>query len=237
LLPGQGGAVVQQGGLVGLDDEQVVGLLAGDQELGGVGVALQGVGGDDPGQVQPLQQWLEGGDLARGAVDLALGQHRAGGVVHRRQQVDLAAVWCAGTAERLAVDRDGPAAPLLAAVAVGQPGANRAGHSIRVQAGKGPADGGLGRDGEVAGAIVAGAERGPDWLRGVGGPFGDRGHRAGPGQHRGRGHGQDGDQRVAAAAGGSRVGDGGQVGEQVGGLGLLEGVGVGELGQRRRDRR
>jgi len=41
---------------------------------------------------------LEGGDLAGGAVDLALGEHGAGGVVHRGEQVDLAAVWCAGTA-------------------------------------------------------------------------------------------------------------------------------------------
>jgi AAA ATPase-like protein len=63
-----------------------------------------------------------------------------------------------------------------------------------------------------------------DWLGGVGGPFGDRGHRAGPAQHRGRGHGQDGDQRVAAAAGGPRVGDRGQGGEQIRGLGLLEGL-------------
>jgi hypothetical protein len=89
-----------------------VGLLAGDQELGGVGVGVQRVGGDDhASQVQAVQQGLEGRDLAGGAVDLALGEHRAGGVVHRGHQVDLAAVGCAGTAERLAVDRDGPPPP------------------------------------------------------------------------------------------------------------------------------
>jgi DDE_Tnp_1-associated len=38
-------------------------------------------------QFQPLQQRCEGGDLFGCAADLALGQHRAGGVVHRRQQV------------------------------------------------------------------------------------------------------------------------------------------------------
>jgi hypothetical protein len=37
-MPGQAGAAVQQGGLVGLDTEQVVGLLAGDEELGGLRV-------------------------------------------------------------------------------------------------------------------------------------------------------------------------------------------------------
>jgi hypothetical protein len=223
-------------GSLGLGDEQVVGLLAGDQELGGVGVGLECIGGDDhAGKVQPVQQWLEGGDLGGGAVDLPLGQHGAGGVVHRGEQVDLAAVWCAGTAERLAVDRDGPAAP-LAAVAVGQPGADRGRQGVRVQAAQGPAKGSLGRDAVVVRSVAAGAERGTDWLGGVGGPFGDRGHRAGAAQDCGGGHGQDGDEWVAAATGASRVGDGGQVGEQIRGLGLLERVGVGELGQRRRDR-
>jgi hypothetical protein len=86
-----------------------------DQELGSVGVGVERVGGDDcPGQVQPVQQGLEGGDLAGGAVDLALGEHGAGGVVHRGQQVDLAAV-ASGAAQRLAVDRDLPAATAAAA--------------------------------------------------------------------------------------------------------------------------
>ncbi len=84
--------------------------------------------------------------------------------------------------------------------------------------------------------VVAGAERGPDWLGGVGGPLGDGGKRAGAGQHRGGGHGQDGDQGVAAAAGRSRVGDGGQVGEQVRGLGFGEWAGIAQRRQARRDR-
>jgi hypothetical protein len=54
-VPGQAGAAGQQGRLVGLDLQQVVGLLVGDQELGGLRVGLQRVGGDDrPGQVEPL---------------------------------------------------------------------------------------------------------------------------------------------------------------------------------------
>jgi hypothetical protein len=53
MVPRQVGAAIQERGLVGLDGEQVVGLLAGDQELGGVGVGVQRVGGDDSaGQVQ-----------------------------------------------------------------------------------------------------------------------------------------------------------------------------------------
>ena len=63
-----------------------MGLLAGDQELGGGGVGLQRVGGDNrSGEVEVGQQWLEGGDLLWCATDLLLGQHRAGGVVHRGQ--------------------------------------------------------------------------------------------------------------------------------------------------------
>jgi hypothetical protein len=140
-------------GWLALTTNQVVGLRAGDQKLGSVGVGVERVGGDDcPGQVQPVQQGLEGGDLAGGAADLALGQHCAGGVVHRGQQVDLPAV-AFGAAQRLAVDRDCLAA-LLGAVAVAKPGADRRGQGLRVQAAQGLADGGLGRD-----AVVVGVSR------------------------------------------------------------------------------
>jgi hypothetical protein len=121
-------------------------------------------------------------------------------------------------------------------VPVGQPPANGTGQCVGVQAGQGPADGGLGGDGEVAGGVAAAAQRGPDRLGRVGGPLGDRGDRAGPGQHRGGGHGQDGEQRVAAATGSAWVGDSGEVGQQVRGVGVLEGLGVGEVGQGGRDR-
>jgi hypothetical protein len=64
---------------------------------------VQRIGGDHrAGQRQAGKQRLEAGDLTRGPVDLALGQHGAGGVVHRGQQVDLVA--CAfGASQRLAV--------------------------------------------------------------------------------------------------------------------------------------
>jgi hypothetical protein len=78
---------------------------------------------------------------------------------------------------------------------------------VGVQPAEGAADGGLGGDQEAAGEwVVAGAERGPDWLG------------------------------VAAAAGRSRVGDGGQVGEQVRGLGFLERVGIAQRVKTRWDR-
>jgi hypothetical protein len=84
----------------------------------------------------------------------------------------------------------------------------------------------------MVGGVAAGAQRGPDRLGRVGGPFGDRGDRPRAGQDRGGGQAHDGDQRVAAATGRSRVGDGGEVGKQVWGVGALEldRVGAGEVG-------
>jgi hypothetical protein len=175
-----------------------------------------------------------------------LGQHRAAGVVHRRQQVQrtAAAVRClgAGATQRLAVDghRPAPAGPgkTRVPVPIGQPGADGAGQRVDVQAGKGPAEGGLGGDGEVVGAIAAGAQRGPDELARIGSPFGDRGDRPGAGQRRGGRQAQDAGQRVAAATGRSRVGDTGHAGQLVRGFGVLElaGIGADELGQRGWDR-
>jgi hypothetical protein len=235
VVPGQAGAAVQQAGLVGLDDQQVVGLLAGDEELGGVGVGVQRVGGDHgAGEVQAGQQRLEGGHLTRGAVDLMLGEHRAGGVVHAGQQVDLPVVPF-GAAQGLAVDRDRPP-PLLLVGAVGKPRADHGGQRRGVHAGEGPADGGLGRYHPPVGGVAAGAERGTHRLRGIGGPLGDRGHRPGAGQDRGGGHGQDRGQRVSAAGGPPRVADGGEAAEQTCRVGWPERVGVGELGQGGRDR-
>jgi hypothetical protein len=56
-VPGQVGAAARQAGLVGLNDQQVVRVLDGHEELGGVGVGVQRVSGDHgAGQVQADQQ-------------------------------------------------------------------------------------------------------------------------------------------------------------------------------------
>jgi hypothetical protein len=158
-----------------------------------------------------------------------LGQHGAGGVVHRGEQMGLPAV-VSGAAQRLAVDRDRPST-LARTVTVGKPRADRGGQGLGVKPGEGPADRGFGRYHPAVGGIAAGAERGTDWLRGVRGPLRDRGDRPGAGQDRSGGHGQDRDQRVAPACACSRVTDGGEVGEQTRRFGWPEGVGVGELGK------
>jgi hypothetical protein len=81
LAPGQGGKLVVQRGLVGLDDQQVGGALVGDQPVSVLTLGMERVGGDDPpSKVQPLPQWLDPGDLVGGVVDLGLGQDRTAGV-------------------------------------------------------------------------------------------------------------------------------------------------------------
>ena len=109
LAPRQGGELVVQGGLVGLDDQDVGGVLVGDQPVGVLTLGVHGVGGQHPaGQVQALQERLEPGDLVGLGVHVALAEDRAGGVVHRGEQVDLLLAVVAAAAQGLAVDRDRP---------------------------------------------------------------------------------------------------------------------------------
>jgi hypothetical protein len=159
-----------------------------------------------------------------------LGEDGAGGVVHRGEQVDLPAV-ASGAAERLAVDRD-RTPPLASVVTVGQPRTDRGSQRLGVQTGQGPADRGLGRHRPTAGEWIAvGAERCADRLVSVDGPLGDRGERPCAGQHRCGSDGEDGNQWMATPGAGSRVVDGGEIGEQVWWFGCSERVSVGQDGQ------
>jgi hypothetical protein len=145
-VPGQGGELVVQGGLVGLDDQQIGGVLVGDQPVGVLALGVHGVGGEDPaGEVQVLQERLEPGDLVGGVVDVGLSEDRPGGVVHHRQQVHRRGTMVAAAAEGLTVDGDrlprwvGWWRWLLA----GQPGADGAVQRVGVDAGQHAAHGGL----------------------------------------------------------------------------------------------
>jgi hypothetical protein len=201
-----------------------VGLLCGHQELGGLAVGLEGVSCDHhASKVQVAKQWLEGGDLAGGAVDLALGEHGAGGVVHRGEQVDLPAVGVAprsvlpstAIARRCRVwsSRLASQAPIAVAraSASSRPSVRRMVVSLGRCSGQGYRGGRQVRHG------LAGERRRPTRQ--------SRSSSERP-QDCGGGHGQDGDEWVAAATEGSRVGDGGQVGEQVRWFRWLERVGV-----------
>jgi hypothetical protein len=237
-VPGQAGAARQQGRLVGLDDKQVVGLLVGDQELGSLRVGLQRVGGDHrPGQVEWGQQWLEGGDVLGRAADLALGQHRAAGVVHRRQQVHRAAVAArrlgAGATQGLAVDGDRPPAAgcglgrsrsaSQAPMAPASASASRRARGRRMVASAGTAKwSGASRRAPSAARTGWGASAAQSAIAAI-----DR-RRPGPRRRPWPGWRPG----VAAATGGSRIRDGGQVGQQVRGFRVLElaGLGAGEVG-------
>ncbi|GAA2339238.1 hypothetical protein GCM10010170_021200 [Dactylosporangium salmoneum] len=100
-----------QGRLVGLDLDEQVGVAGGD--LPGVpGLGVQGIGDeDDVGQVAEhscdgVEQWGECRDFVALRRDGELCQDDAGGGVEGGEQVDLAAVGAAGTAQGFAVDGD-----------------------------------------------------------------------------------------------------------------------------------
>jgi hypothetical protein len=231
-VPGQPGATAPQQRLVGLDHEQIVRLLAAEEELGRVGVRVQCVGGDHrAGQLQVGQQRGEPGDFARGAVNLALGEHGAGGVVHHGEQVDLPAV-ASDAPQRRAVDRDHPPWMRLAGTVPGsQPRADHGGQRRRVHAGEGPADGGLGRHHPPIGSITTSASAARTGC-GV-----SAAHSAiavidrAPVKTAAAAMARDRDQRMAAATGPSRVTDRGEVGEQTRRFRWSQRVGVGEVGE------
>jgi hypothetical protein len=57
-----------------LHDQDVMRVLGGDHELGGLTLGVEGIGGDDaPGKVQVFQQRLEPGDLVGLAVRIRSG--------------------------------------------------------------------------------------------------------------------------------------------------------------------
>jgi hypothetical protein len=113
------------GWLVGLDDQQVGGLLDADQPVSVGVLGVQRVRGDHPpGQVQPLQQGPEPGDLVGGVVHVGLGQDRTAGVIHRRQQLHLGPAVVAAAAGSFRRPRP-PAAASRAVVAAGQPARRR----------------------------------------------------------------------------------------------------------------
>jgi hypothetical protein len=70
-------------------------------------LGVEGIGGDhDVGEIEPIQQWRESGDLVAFVIDLHLAHHDPAGVLERREQVTCRAVRNAGTARGLALDRD-----------------------------------------------------------------------------------------------------------------------------------
>jgi hypothetical protein len=152
-----------------------------------------------------------------------------GGVLHRRQQVDVPAVPL-GAPQRRGVHRDRPS-PLVGTSRSASQAPTQAVKAMAVQAGQGAADGGRRRHREVVGRLGSGAQRGADHRRGIGGPPGDRGQGPGAGVHRGGGQGRDRRQRMSAATPGWWVRHRGEVGQQVRGFGGLQRGGVIGLGQ------
>lgn len=151
LSPRQPSQLVVQGGVVGLDEGDVVRVLVLDQEAGVVVLGQHRVEGDHGvGQVERVEQGLERGDLVALGVDLSLGDDGAGAVQGSGQQVHSTSVAGARAAEGLAVHGHGP--PLDRAGAgsgrgegvcrlVLEPGADGGVQGVAVQAGQEAAQG------------------------------------------------------------------------------------------------
>jgi hypothetical protein len=178
-----------------LDDQDVIGALAGDQELGVITLGMQCVCGDHaPGQVQVFQQRGEPGDLIGLAVHAGLPEDGDGLLVDDRQQVRGLPVagGVPGAPHRLAVHgQRPPGAPAAPGSLVsrpqppGEPGSHRGVERVGVDGFQDPADGGLIRWLEPAGQrITADPETGQDLRRRVGDPLAEGRERPRPRQHR-----------------------------------------------------
>jgi hypothetical protein len=215
---------VVEAALVGLHDQQVGGVLDGDQPVGVLALGMQGIGGDHPpGQVQPVQQGTEPADLVGLAPPRRSGPRHDGWFGPSRPAG--APAGCGGGRRRAgSCRRWRPPAAMVGVGDVGLAGGggwaasqapiarSRASASIRARTRRTVASPG-GRQTPVrwsrrtpSGQHLAGH---------VAGPLADRDQGSWAGQHRGYGHGQHRGQRVPSAASVAWVGDLGEVAEQV----------------------
>lgn len=106
VAPGQPGQLGAQFRAVVFDDEYIV--AAALVQVGRVAVlGVQRIGGDDgAGEIDPIQQWREGGDLVALVVDLGLAQHDTAGVFERGEQMPCWLVGGTRTTGGLAVHGD-----------------------------------------------------------------------------------------------------------------------------------
>jgi hypothetical protein len=116
VWPRQRGELVAQAGLVGLDDQQVGGVLDAHQPVGMLTLGMEGVGGDHPpGKVQPVQQRPESGDLVGLAANVGLAQNPAGGcwsASHRPSAASTASASIRARTRRTVASSGGRQTPL-----------------------------------------------------------------------------------------------------------------------------
>jgi hypothetical protein len=106
--------LVKEFGLVGFDDQEVIGPFVLDQVGGGGFVGVQGVGADQrAAQVQVLEQVLEGGDFVGFGRDADLTAEQLGVGVQGAEELEGLAVDLGGGAGAFAVHRQGSDAQVL----------------------------------------------------------------------------------------------------------------------------
>src|SRR5271157_2098076 len=102
---GQAGQFVEELGLIGFNDSEVVGLFFFHHMVSGGGLSIEGVGADQgAAQVQVSEQVLEGGDLIGFGRDLDLAAKELGVGVQGAEELDALAVDFGSGARAFAID-------------------------------------------------------------------------------------------------------------------------------------
>ena len=211
LLPEQLLELPVQGRLVAFDREQVV-RPAGVEVVRVLGLGMEGIGGDErPGDVEGVQQRRESVDFIGLLADGGLSEDDAGFMIEGSEQVWRPAVNTAGTADGLAVDRDGPRrlGPVRGCrilrrsgrLTARQPARDHLVEPVSIQALQEPTDRRLTR------AATSDAEPDPDGGWQIGGPLRDRDELPGPSQDGTDRDPQDGRELMSYPAWIPRIGD------------------------------
>lgn len=185
-------------------------------------LGVQGIGGDDGvGEIDPIQQGRESGDLVAFVIDLHLAQHDTAGVCEGGEQVPCWPVGDAGAARGLAVHGDGSQRRVrlwLQARTLGQPGRHHRVQRVRVDGLQDSAKRGLTR------RAPADPQPDPYRHRQVMSPFRDPHVATRSGQHRAYRRSQHCHQPVPHAPTITRVGNPGQGVQQIRSQQILDGA-------------
>lgn len=102
------GQFVKERGLVGFDDQEVIGLFFFDQMGGGCFLRIEGIGADQSAtQIQVLQEFFETGDFVGFGRDGDLAAEELGLSIQGPEELDGVALDFSGGADAFAIDGQG----------------------------------------------------------------------------------------------------------------------------------
>ena len=196
----QAGEFVEELGLIGFDDQEVIGLFFFHDMVGGGGLSIERIGGDQgAAQVQVPEEVFEGRDFIGFGRDLDLAAKELGVGVQGAEEHEPLAIDFGGGAGAFAIDGQRGNARVLEVGA--QPIVDQPVQFRRVQALEDPADGRFAGSEEFAGfAATAGAQAAELVLVEGLGELADIGQGVIARNHRGGGNGHNGGDSAMAPA-------------------------------------